>query len=215
MGERGDVWCHGGCAQQGDGREDVCVGGVFNVREIEEVGVVTELEACLGAFVSAVEAGDGLDVAFAEEDGGTDGAGEDWGAGVVVGAGLAVGGEDEAFCDAFGFGVEFALGGGTEDGVCFVGVDEGGEGVVDDGGGGGVDEGFDGWGCGGAGEEVAGSVDVYFFVEVRRGVEVDGWGGGVDDDLGFHRVENGGYGGFGGDVAGVVGYTFKAISCRL
>ena len=189
------------------------MGGVFHVCEIEEIGVVAELEACLGAFVCAVEARDGLDIAFAKNDGGADRAGEDWGAGVVVGARLAVSGEDEGFCDAFGFRVGFALGGGAEDGVCFVGVNEWSEGVVDDGGGGGVDEGFDGWGCRGAGEEVTGSVNVYFFVEVCRGVEVHDWGGGVDNYLGVYRVENRGYRGFRGDVAVVIGYTFKAISC--
>ena len=52
--------------------------------------------------------------------------------------------QDAGFGNGFCFRVVFGLQGRTEDGVDFIGVCEGGEGVVDDGRGGCVDECFDG-----------------------------------------------------------------------
>ncbi len=182
-----------GCGQQGDGGEDVGVGGVADVGEVEEVGVGAELEGGLALGEGFHHAGDELEVAFAEDAGGADGGGEE-----VRGGRVAVVGQDEGFGEGFGFGVVFWLEGGGEDGVGFVGVAEGGDGVVDDGGGGGVDEGLDGGGFGGAGEEVGGAGDVDG-VEEGAGfalVELcvaggEGGGGGVDDDGGFDGGEDG------------------------
>ena len=116
-----------------DGGEDVCVGDVTDVGEVEEVVVVAELEFRLTFGIGAQHAGDHLHVAFAEDASGAEGDGEH-------GAVLAVGFEDEVFGDAFGFGVVFFLLGAAEDGPSLVGVDEVADGVVDDGCGAGVYE---------------------------------------------------------------------------
>jgi len=69
------------------------VGDVADVCEVEEVGVGTELEAGFSCAVDIEDWREDLNVAFAEDTGGAEGDGEEFGVG-----GGAVGGEDEAFC---------------------------------------------------------------------------------------------------------------------
>lgn len=62
--------------------EEVCVGDVADVCEVEEVGVVAELDVGFVGLVGFYEAVEGLDVAFAEDAGGTEGRGEEFGGAV-------------------------------------------------------------------------------------------------------------------------------------
>ena len=69
----------------------MCVGDVANVGEIEEVGVVAELESVFASDIGVVDIGHVLRIAFAEDACGAEGEGEEFGGG-------AVGGYDEGFC---------------------------------------------------------------------------------------------------------------------
>lgn len=53
--------------------EEVGVGDVADVGEVEEIGVVADLDLVLSGLVGVVEAGEGLDVALAEDGRGADG----------------------------------------------------------------------------------------------------------------------------------------------
>lgn len=167
---------------QGEGGEDVRVGDVAHVGEVEEVVVRAELEFGLALLVGGEHVCGDLGVAFAEDAGGAEGQGEEvW----------AVGCEHGGFRPGFGGGVVFLLAGGEEDRELFGGVDEVGGGVVDDGGGGGVDKGVDRGAVAGFGEEGLGAVDVDGVVEGfggafggGAGAVGDGWGGGGVDYYG-------------------------------
>lgn len=63
----------GGGEEEGVGGEQVCVGDVANIGEVEDVCVVADLNLVLGGLVGVVEAGEGLDVTFAEDAGGAEG----------------------------------------------------------------------------------------------------------------------------------------------
>ena len=74
------------------------VRGVANVREVEEVVVVADLESRAGGVEDLEHGGDELDVALAEDAGGSEGDGKEWGFGL---RGAGVGGYD----GLFGFGL--------------------------------------------------------------------------------------------------------------
>lgn len=75
-------------------------GRVAAVRRVEQVAVVAELEAPLAAARGLQDVGQELDVAFAVDGGGADGAGEEAG-----GGGGAVCGQDAGFGEGLvGFG---------------------------------------------------------------------------------------------------------------
>lgn len=67
------------------------MGDVADVGEVEDVGVVAELDVRLVVVVGAQEAGERLDVALAEDARGAEGGGEE------LGGFLAVGFDDELF----------------------------------------------------------------------------------------------------------------------
>lgn len=73
------------------GGEEMGVGDVADVGEVEDVCVVAELDVGLAVLVGSEEAGEGLDVALAEDACGADGGGEE------LGGLLAVGLDDEFF----------------------------------------------------------------------------------------------------------------------
>lgn len=81
----------GGGDEEELGGEEVRVGDVANVGEVEEVLVVADLDVVLAALVDVEDACEGLDVALTKDTGGADGASEELG---VI---LAIRLEDELF----------------------------------------------------------------------------------------------------------------------
>lgn len=75
--ERGRGGRRPGGGEEALGGEEVAVGDVADVGEVEEVGVVADLDARVARLVGVVEAGEGLDVALAEDAGGSDRGGEE------------------------------------------------------------------------------------------------------------------------------------------
>lgn len=61
------------------------MGDVANVGEVEDVGAVTDLDVGLAAVIGFEEAGEGLDIALAEDAGRADGGGEKLGGLLAVG----------------------------------------------------------------------------------------------------------------------------------
>lgn len=75
------------------------MGDVADVGEVEDVGVVAELDVRLVVVVGAEEAGQRLDVALAEDARGAEGGGEQ------LGGLLAVGFDDELFGGGLQIGI--------------------------------------------------------------------------------------------------------------
>jgi hypothetical protein len=67
----------GGRGEQEAGGKEVGVGDVADVGEVENVCVVAELDVGFAVLVGSEEAGEGLDVALAEDTCGTEGGGEE------------------------------------------------------------------------------------------------------------------------------------------
>lgn len=67
----------GGGAEEALGGEEVGVGDVADICEVEEVEVVAELDLVLAALVGVVETGNELNVALTKDTGGADGGGEE------------------------------------------------------------------------------------------------------------------------------------------
>lgn len=197
----------GGGDEEHVGGEEVAVGSVASVGEVEKVVVVSELDSGLALVVGTQETGKGLDVALAEDGGGSDGGSEEGGEGLG-----AVGLEDEFLGGGLGLGVVLGLQLTTDDGPALVGVVEVAHVVADDTGGGSVDEGLDA-GLLASLNDAAGALDVNLVEEsLGRLAAVDDGGGRVDDDVRADLVEEGSQAGPIGDVALAVGGGRVAVT---
>lgn len=83
----------GGGDEEGLSSQEVRVGDVAHVGEVEQVGVVAHLNVGLAAMINGDETRERLHVALAKDACGADGGGEEFWGGF-----LAVGFEDEVFC---------------------------------------------------------------------------------------------------------------------
>lgn len=93
----------GGGGKEEAGGQEVSVGDVANVCEVEEVEVVADLDLVLAVVVGGEEAGEGLAVALAEDAGGADGACQELGGLGTVGL------EDGFFGGGLGGGLAYLV----------------------------------------------------------------------------------------------------------
>lgn len=172
-----------GCRQEQVRGEEMCVRYVANVREVEEVRVVADLEVGLVGVVQVQHIGQQLNVALAKDTCRADGGGEE-----VGGAG-AVCLQDGLFGQTLRLGVVVGLELAFEDGPALVGIDEVSDGVTDNRGGAGVDERSDAGLAAGV-NDALGALDVDF-VQEGIGRLGDGHGrGGVDHDIWLDLLED-------------------------
>lgn len=205
--------------EQETGGEEVGVGDVADVGEVEDVCVVAELDVGLVVVVGPEEAGEGLDVALAEDASGADGGGQE------VGALLTVGLDDELFGSGLegrqlsvlngvfqdnkrsylGLGVVLLLLSASDDGVTLVRVVQVVLIVADDAGRAGIHKGLDARLLTGL-NDGAGAADIDLAEEVvgRLAVAAYDGRGRVDDDVGLDPLQDLGQLGGIGDVALVV-----------